>query len=547
MNKILNLTTNEIIKQFKKKSMLVIMMLIFLSSIFLPIIINVRNSDMSNYSLDSYKYQIESAKEQMEYMKGDAYRDKIDFKYLESELEYNQFLLDNNVEYSSWRHISGENYFNTLTKIDVIELLEEGIPASEVARVRTYVSELTLEELVNTPMQDLQKIKKELVEYSNRIKKSIQSNDYLGYLSLQIEDNKSKIADIESRIKQTENQLKNKSGDEKEDKKTLEQLNNSLRIEKEVLKVLDYRYDNKIEFKNKEWKSDTLDDIIEALKIAQITPMSEEEYIKSNSNVSYDKYMDKYNVDYKENTERIKKDWYSLENNIPQAKFEISAKSTTNSLVGIYAMMASVIVIIIAGGIVSSEFSKNTIKLLAIRPVSRLKIMISKLLAVLGIGYLVLFVAVILTTITGGFIWGFQSLGIPVLKMSGDVVTSQNYILSLILQGMFYSISMIFIGSFAFALSTLTKSTAVSVGISILGFIGSMPLTLLMVVKNYIWFANTPLPYVNLTFMDTIREFSQMFSSSFMVNPSLGAIELLACTLVCIVVSFVYFIKSDIK
>lgn len=544
MNKIYKLTLNEIIKQYKKKSIVIITALIFLVATALPFVIKQINNVSTNYAIENYKYQIQMSTDQIANIKGD----KISLKYLETNKAYNEFLIDNNVVYGSWQYISAQNYFEDLIKIDTIELLQEGANSNEITKKEMYLDPSKIEAIINTPKDQLSKMLYTINANKDKIYNDIKNNDYLSYLKIEMDQNNAQINDFKKQSDILQKELANKDANKVQVQKSIDSLNNKINTQKKLLDVLNYRYENKIPIENNNWKSATLDNIVQNIHLACEPPLSKDEYIQSNnSSVDYSQYIAKYNSENKIYTDNINKDWYSLKNNIAQAQFEVLARNSVNSLVGIYTIIASIMVVIIAGGIVSSEFSKNTIKLLMIRPVSRFKIILSKLLSIFVIGYVILFASVILTTIVSGCIFGFADLAIPTIKMAGSTIVTQNYILSLGLHTLFYSISMVFIGTLAFAISTVTKSTAVAVAVSVLLFIGSMPMTLLMLSKNYIWFANTPIPYINLTSLSMTNDFARLFDSSAILNSTLGAIELLVLSVIFAIIAFVYFIKTDIK
>lgn len=92
--------------------------------------------------------------------------------------------------------------------------------------------------------------------------------------------------------------------------------------------------------------------------------------------MTYDEYVKNFNDTQAKRVDKIKQIWHGLENNIPALDDIRDARSVLDSTYEIYIILAVIMVIIIGGGIVATEFSKGTIRLLLIRPVSRWKILL---------------------------------------------------------------------------------------------------------------------------------------------------------------------------
>ena len=81
-----------------------------------------------------------------------------------------------------------------------------------------------------------------------------------------------------------------------------------------------------------------------------------------------------------------------------------------------YGMFLYIIVIMIAGTIMSEEFSKGTIKNLLIRPYSRAKILTSKLIVSFSMIFIAFIGIVLIQTLVGSFFSGLSSLATPVVN-----------------------------------------------------------------------------------------------------------------------------------
>ena len=152
--------------------------------------------------------------------------------------------------------------------------------------------------------------------------------------------------------------------------------------------------------------------------------------------------------------------------------------------------------IVVAAGIVASEFSWGTIKLLLIRPVSRSKILLSKYITTILFALLLITLLFGLSFIFGSLLFGFSGIEQSNLVYQNNQVVEQNMITYIISLYGFNSIDLFMMLTFAFMISTVFRSSSLAIGISIfLMFTGPQ---LVQLLSNYEWvkyvlFANTNL------------------------------------------------------
>ncbi|WP_299743083.1 ABC transporter permease [Rossellomorea sp. y25] len=168
-------------------------------------------------------------------------------------------------------------------------------------------------------------------------------------------------------------------------------------------------------------------------------------------------------------------------------------------------IVLQVFCLIIAGDIVSSEFSSGTIKLLLIRPVNRVRVLLSKYLTVIVIATLLTTVHFVFSSILG-ILWFYDSF----FDFSVNVfIVAGAYVLRFL--------ELVVICSFAFTLSVLTRSSSFAIGSTI--FLTFSAGTFLLVMNErgmewgkYLLFANTDLqqyffgtpPFEGMTFLFSI-------------------------------------------
>ena len=148
-----------------------------------------------------------------------------------------------------------------------------------------------------------------------------------------------------------------------------------------------------------------------------------------------------------------------------------SAKSELFDAFSGYSLFIIILIIIVAGTIVSEEFNKGTIKLLLVRPYSRVKILLSKYITCLIVLICSIIFVALMQTVVGGIVYGFDSYKNPtvlynyatnslnVVSMTGTLAIMAVAILP----------KLILLMTLAFTLSTVITNTPVAIAIPLLG------------------------------------------------------------------------------
>ena len=157
--------------------------------------------------------------------------------------------------------------------------------------------------------------------------------------------------------------------------------------------------------------------------------------------------------------------------------------------------LVGIMMIVIAGKIVAEEYSAGTIKFLLISPVKRYKILLSKYLAVLIMGFMMMSILYLSSAILALPFSGGEGLTSMVIKAKDGVVKATSPFISLLSHYALQSVGMIVMATMAFAISSLMRSTAVSVGVGISAYaFGLLGATLLaemgLDVGRYLIFSN---------------------------------------------------------
>ncbi|WP_339264367.1 ABC transporter permease [Solibacillus sp. FSL W7-1472] len=226
---------------------------------------------------------------------------------------------------------------------------------------------------------------------------------------------------------------------------------------------------------------------------------------------------------------------YRIANDLPAANAMTFTEHMDLSL-SLTIMVTGIFTVVIAAGIVSSEFGTGTIKMLLTRPVSRWKILLSKLVASILYGIVLFAAGIVVALIIGIALFGTDS-SIALSIVDGQIV--QDTVKNTFIETTLYSLgSTIMTIIFAFMIGTIFGSSTLAVSLSL--FILLMGSTATMFIAQYdfakyIWFAND-LSYYAPGSMPMIEGLT--FTFSLVVN--------IVYAVIFLAITFGYFMKRDV-
>ena len=147
---------------------------------------------------------------------------------------------------------------------------------------------------------------------------------------------------------------------------------------------------------------------------------------------------------------------------IDKITFWSAFSSSTSSVTFI-----GLLIIVIAGGIIASEFSNGTIKFLLINPRTRGKILISKYVTVITIGYLMIIICYIISLLSSFLFFGVSDTGAMYVQTSQGVTRAVSGFIYILEQYMLSSVYVVVMATFAFAISSVVKSASLAIGLGI--------------------------------------------------------------------------------
>ncbi len=235
----------------------------------------------------------------------------------------------------------------------------------------------------------------------------------------------------------------------------------------------------------------------------------------------------------------------SLESDAPDMSFVQSG--ARQNLYNMFSLSMLVVVFgaLVGGWCIASEFQSGTVRLLMIRPRTRIKIYLSRFFAGLALVYALYAVAFIVTAIVQGALYGFGDYFLPNYTASGTV----NFFLMWI--GDFFAVSMsaVFIYSLSFAMSAVIKNMAVAMIIPTIALVGTVVgMAFLSSQEPISLIAYTPIPYLTMYdfFGSDYTAVNQLVSKGVPLSIGLGAVVLLLSSAILLVIAGVLFKKKDI-
>jgi len=563
--KVLKLIKAEIFKLLSKKSTYILTIALILIMAGISIVVKLTNTQTYDYSNYEYEWKLQD----MEHY-ADIYKEGTeDYAKIATAIANNQIELIKDLikasegvpdfVYSSWQGKVYLKYYEAKSQIFIAELLNKGYKAADIQQVlQDMYVELNYYEIMQLESKvDVTKYIKEKTDIADKSYKIYKDNDHIAYMQGEIKELKEIIKNNDESIKYYKTELKKTNLD----KEYIETLNRDIKsVEKEqeknneILKVYNYYVDEKIDAIATNWKYNTLQNILEVvdrLSYLESYIMTEQEYYANSKSQeqTYDEYMEEVQTMIQESQNEYDIYWYAVKNDIP-VNVDNAKTTATSSMV---PSIVGVVSIIIAGAIVAHEFSTGTIRFLLTRPVKRFKILLSKLVVVILVTFVFMLIAYATVITTSGILYSFNDYTIPELVIENGKVIEDDYLSNEFYLMLIYLVPTYLFVILAFAISTVIKSTAAAVGVSLggwfAGFIANTFIVELIVFGDFIskvlWIKYTPIPYLDFSYFTKAEYALGLSTSGFTIG--LGSLVLLAYILVFIVVSFIVFIKQDIK
>lgn len=349
-------------------------------------------------------------------------------------------------------------YIELKTEVDVYDMMnkyKEGAWQRDIVSttLSTYLSEK------NTYLYGENKDENKAKETENKINEMLErldKDDWRYFANTELEEAQNSLKELENKKKETE------------DKQELEEIKSSIESAKIDEEVAKYRIDKDIKYGN-DYRNTALQKYQSASKsISSITNVDQLEYSEKTK--------------YNENVETKEISKYIIENNQDIEKVN-DTRGILKDIFSEYGLFIIVMIIMIAGTIVSEEFNKGTIKLLLIKPYSRNKILLSKFITMLIMIVFSIVAVIAMELIVGGIIFGYESLSVPVLEYNFNTQTLEqiNIFTYLGIEILSQLPMLILLGTLAFAFSAIFTNSALAIIISLLGYMSANMINMLVI------------------------------------------------------------------
>lgn len=212
----------------------------------------------------------------------------------------------------------------------------------------------------------------------------------------------------------------------------------------------------------------------------------------------------------------------------------------------ILSVIIAIYVLFIASGTVSNEQANGTMKMLAIRPFSRNKIISGKLLACLNLMFILLLICFASSFAVGYISYGFSQTQVLLVFNASKIFTMNSFVLLAIFFVLTY-LKLAFFITLAFMLSVVTKSSTLSIIISAFVYIFSLIANSLLI--GYSWFSYLPFAHLDLYRYFGPNSQGGIFDFNMPLNANIyiSIIYLFATTLLFYIISLQVFKKRNIS
>ncbi|MFI3170854.1 MAG: ABC transporter permease subunit [Eubacteriales bacterium] len=455
--------------------------------------------------------------------------------------------------------IDGEDYRismvwsgrETLTELFALQKVAEGVSSSELINVVNMISYVeNLNSMMELSDEDLALKIKQDEEFLAQIAEAVESNDFDIFIDCMIIVENQKIESLEKQIENQEAAVIANPDMEESANQEIERLQTQIDMAYEnTIPTWEYRRENELYPNSNDWRNNALSEIEwRTSELANQIIMTEEEYENDYwTKENYGSYED-YVAAMKKNEIKIQEKIMLAQNSLDAGKPDMSfiyngARQQVNGNL-FYALIVAFFAILVGGFIIANEFQTGTIRLLMIRPRTRIKVYSTKFMAGLIVVYGIYIGGMICNIIVNGIIWGFGDYLNPNYTANGEV----SFFAMITGRILICSVTIIFSYALAFAISALVKNSAIAIALPGACIIGSVLVTSMFAYSKYAKIlAYTPLPYIN--FSDFYAEYgsiSTMIERGADVSVALGVVMLLGLSVLCFIVGLLHFKNKDI-
>lgn len=411
-----SLIKNELIKIFRKKSTYIVLIILALFVVLTNFIYKYMMSMINQGNYNTSDQYIEYAREQLNNINPESDREN----YIQLKTDVDFYELMKQFDENSWQiYIINRDFQGYLFNINVYK----------------YGTDADKEGITENPQE----------VYNMELNK-LKNGDWKQYVQ-------EEIVQIEEELSATKDQKQMVKNE-----KIAKELDNTIAMLETKLELTKMRIEKDIPY-----GQNFMNDAIEArIRSAGI------DYNYNDKSLSYQEKRAK-----QEALEEYETSKYIIENR-QDVKNYSSVRGVLLNMFDEYSIFLVIFVVMIAGGMVSSEMEKGTIKMLLVKPYKRWKILLAKYIVSLMMILFIFVVTMLMQILIGGIIFGFDSLSIPAVVYNFNTNSLETYNLFKYLGILALSKLPIYIllGTLAFAVSCIFGNTVLAIVLPIIGNIG---------------------------------------------------------------------------
>ena len=379
------------------------------------------------------------------------------------------------------------------------------------------------------------------------------NNDYKAYYRYQINEKQKNIDSWRGEIEALEKDITENPENEELYSVQIESKKNNIKKHQEIdIYLLEYRIEHDILPFFSDWRSKAVDDKRDSMyNLHSSTTLTREEFEENeyyrNEYRTYNAYKKQRQEHMNEASERLLVADRSLETGKPDMKYVLGGPRTKATRFLWYSAVISLFAVMLGGGLISRECKQGTIRLLLIRPKTRVKVIFYKTAALVVIIFALYFASAALNILANGILCGFADYGYPNYTASSGAA-GVNFFANYALKFMICFVPVFFLAVLSVFLSAVTKNTAVSVAVPMVLMLGSLIFIMyfmngMVSQRSLKWFFDTPLPYINMFIFYEVED----YWCEIKINTGYGAGLILALTSAVAAAGALNFKTVDIK
>ena len=380
----------------------------------------------------------------------------------------------------------------------------------------------------------------------------IANDDFPKYIELRIQQENDQIAMLNDSIALlTQQILENPALEENNNMIIQDQKRQIKMINENNIPILEFRLEKNIVPGKQIWQNTAISQLESSqmdLIYHESNKKSEEDFMKDQGLIeqykTYQNYLNEIQKQINKLTETKTIALNSLNAGKPDMKYvPDGARSETVRFLD-FSVAIAMFGVLLGGWLIASEHQQGTIRLLMIRPKTRIKILTAKFLAALIICLVMYLAGSLLNIVANGICFGFGDLAYPNYTISGEINFFAFYLPKLLA----CVLPILFGFAVAFMLSVLVKNTAVAIAVPLICYVGCyIVMTYFHYRPEMSWIAYTPVPYIQLSsfFIDN-SPINMAIQNGITFSMPLGIIMLVALTAASMIASIFVFKKRDI-